>query len=70
MTSNYSLLSYHLNSMVEMLMKKYRVNYEEALPMVMSTNTYKMLVEKPFLLEEGKLFIQELLEKEIAAKAA
>lgn len=70
MTSNYTLLNYHLNSMVELLIKKFGSQYDEALPIVMSTQTYKMLVDKPFLLEEGKLFVQELLDREISLRAA
>lgn len=65
MTSNYTLVQYHLNVMIQMLMQKHGFTYEEALPFVMSSNTYKELLAKPHLLEEGSLFICELLEKEL-----
>ena len=56
--------------MVEMLMQNYGISYEEALPQVMSSKTYCELMEKPFLQEEGKLFILEKFQKEIDSKAA
>ena len=68
MTNNYNLVSFHLNGMVEMLMKNYSISYEEALPKAMSSDTYKQLIDKPFLQEEGPLFIQELLNKELSSK--
>ena len=68
MTNNYNLVSFHLNGMVEMLMNNYAISYEEALPKAMSSDTYKLLLDKPFLQEEGLLFIQELLNKELSSK--
>jgi len=70
MTSNYSLVKYHISSMVEMLMKDYGISYEDALPQVMSSETYRELMEKPFLQEEGKLFILEKFQQEIDSKVA
>lgn len=68
MTTNYSLVNFHLKSMIEMLMRKYSLSYEKALPLVMSSDTYKKLLESPYLQEEGSLFICELLEKELKGK--
>jgi len=68
MTTNYSLVNFHLSAMIEMLMRKYAISYEKALPLVMSSDTYKMLLEKPYLQEEGNLFVCELLEKELSSK--
>jgi len=70
MTNNYTLIQYHLSSMVEMLMQNYGISYEEALPQVMSSKTYCELMEKPFLQEEGKLFNLEKFQQEIDSKAA
>ena len=68
MTTNYSLVNFHLSAMIEMLMRKYSLSYEKALPLVMSSQTYKNLREKPYLQEEGCLFVCELLEKELKVK--
>jgi len=65
MTTNYSLVNFHLSAMIEMLMRKYSLSYENALPLVMSSNTYKTLLDRPYLQEEGSLFVCELLEKEL-----
>ena len=68
MTTNYSFVNFHLSSMIEMLMRKYSLSYEKALPIVMSSETYKKLVAQPYLQEEGSLFVCELLEKELEEK--
>lgn len=68
MTSNYTLVDFHLNAMIQMLIQKHGYSYEDALPVVMSSETYKNLLDKPYLQEEGSLFICELLEKELQAK--
>jgi hypothetical protein len=68
MTSNYTLVDFHLNAMIQMLIRKHGYSYEDALPVVMSSETYKSLLDKPYLQEEGSLFICELLERELQAK--
>lgn len=68
MTSNYTLVEFHLNAMIRMLIEKHSYSYEDALPIVMSSDTYKQLFDKPHLQEEGSLFVCELLEKELKSK--
>ena len=70
MTTNYSLVNFHLSAMIQMLMRKYSISYEEALPLAMSSNTYKRLLDQPYLQEEGSLFVCELLEKELGEQRA
>lgn len=42
--------------------------YDSALDIVLSSDTYHQLVTKPYLQEEGSLFVCELLEKELDSK--
>ena len=66
----YSLLTYHLNNMVELLMNKYHMSYELALSRAIASETYQSLVASDYLYEEGELFILELLEGELVSKVA
>lgn len=67
MAINYEIVDFLIKQMVEMLMKKYKYTYDSALDIVLYSKTYDNLVSKPYLQEEGSLFVCELLEKEIAA---
>ena len=67
MAINYNIIDFLIKQMIEMLMKKYKYTYDSALDIVLSSSTYDKLVTKPYLQEEGSLFICELLEKELAA---
>lgn len=66
MAINYEIVDFLIKQMVEMLMKKYKYIYNSALDIVLSSKTYDNLVTKPYLQEEGCLFVCELLEMEIA----
>jgi hypothetical protein len=66
MSINYDIVDFHLNEMIQMLMKKCHYTYDTALDIVLSSETYHQLVTRPHLQEEGSLFICELLEKELA----
>lgn len=44
--------------------------YDSALDIVLSSDTYHQLVTKPYLQEEGSLFVCELLEKELEEQRA
>lgn len=59
-----------MKEMVEMLVKKHRYTYDSALDIVLSSDTYHQLVTKPYLQEEGSLFVCELLEKELEEQRA
>ena len=65
MSINYDIVDFLIKEMVEMLIKKHRYTYDSALDIVLSSDTYRQLVTKPYLQEEGSLFICELLEKEL-----
>ena len=66
MTVNYEIVDYLIKQMVSFLIKKHKYTYDTALDIVLSSKTYEQLVTKPFLQEEGSLYICELLEKELA----
>ena len=65
MSINYDIVDFLMKEMVEMLVKKYNYTYDSALDLVLSSKTYGQLVSKPYLQEEGSLFVCELLEKEL-----
>lgn len=66
MAVSYTLLNYEVNVLTEMLMRNYGVSYAWALRTVTQSNTYKSLIETPWLQEEGDLYVYEMLEKELA----
>ena len=70
MNINYDIVDFLMKEMVEMLVKKHRYTYDSALDIVLSSDTYHQLVTKPYLQEEGSLFIIELLEKELEEQRA
>ena len=47
-----------------MLANEFNLSMECAMQFVLSSNSFKDLHEKPFLLEEGDLFLFDLLKKE------
>jgi len=65
---NYKLLNYSINVLVEKIMKKYGGSYDSSLNIVLNSDFYKELIKKDFLLEEGDLYLFELLDKEISGK--
>lgn len=64
MAIDYNLLDFHLNSLVTELMKQKGLTYESALQKVMTSATYRKMQEEPWLLEEGPMYLFDLLEKE------
>ena len=68
MSINYDIVDFLMKEMVEMLVKKYRYTYDSALDIVLTSDTYHLLVTKPYLQEEGSLFVCELLEKELETR--
>lgn len=61
------LMSVLTDAMVEMLNKKYKVEYFSALQIVLSSKTYKDLFDYEWFRQEGPLYIQTCLEREIEA---
>lgn len=68
MAVSYTLLNYEVNILTEMLMRNHSVSYAWALQTITQSDTYKSLIEHPWLQEEGDLYIYEMLEKELIEK--
>ena len=65
MAVKYELLDYALKALVEMLMSEYNAAYDWAMQTVLSSETYKQLLSDETLLNEGDLFLFEMLQKEL-----
>jgi len=70
MATSYIIIDYMLNEMVADLMNSRHIEYQQALEMVLATETYKKLLEDEDLQQEGPLYIIELMNKELANKMA
>ena len=65
MSVNYEVLDYTVKALVEKLMQKYSCSYDSALELVLNSWLYARLLEDSHLLEEGDIYLFNLLEKEI-----
>lgn len=65
MSKKWELIDYAINSLIELLMKKYSASYDWAFQTVMKSETYKKLLNDNDFLNEGDLFIFETLDKEL-----
>lgn len=65
MAINYSVLNYTINALVEMVMKKYDSDYESSLQTVLNSEMYKRLLIDPEFLDEGDIYLFEVLCKEL-----
>lgn len=65
MKKKWKLIDYAINSLIELLMKKYSASYEWAFQTVMRSETYKKLLNDDDFLNEGDLFIFDTLDKEL-----
>lgn len=65
MNGKYELIDYTIKSLVEMLMTEYDATYDWSLQVVMGSQTYKRLLENKNLLNEGDLFLFEMLQTEL-----
>lgn len=59
-----SLMDHYVKKMTMMLANEFNLSMECAMQFVLSSSSFKDLHEKPFLLEEGDLFLFDLLKKE------
>lgn len=59
-----SLMDHYVKKMTMMLANEFNLSIECAMQFVLSSSSFKDLHEKPFLLEEGDLFLFDLLKKE------
>jgi len=66
MTANMklSLMDHYVKKMTMMLANEFDLSVESAMQFVLSSSSFKDLHEKTFLLEEGDLFLFDLLKKE------
>lgn len=67
MAVNYKLIDYTVKVLVEKLMAKYQSNYDSALELVLNSKLYARLLTDTFLLEEGDIYLFNLLDKELSA---
>lgn len=66
MALNYDALDYTVKALVEKLMLKYRSSYDSSLELVLNSRLYARLLENPYLLEEGDIYLFNLLDQEVA----
>lgn len=66
MALNYDALDYTIKALVEKLMLKYRSSYDSSLELVLNSRLYARLLENPCLLEEGDIYLFNLLDQEVA----
>lgn len=65
MATNYSVLNYTINSLVEKTMKKFNCDYESALQAILNSKMYERLLKDANFLEEGDIYLFDVLCKEI-----
>lgn len=65
MAVNYEVLDYTVKALVEKLMQKFGCSYDSSLELILNSSLYARLLEEPHLLEEGDIYLFNLLEKEI-----
>lgn len=65
MAVNYEVLDYTVKALVEKLMQKYGSSYDSSLELVLNSRLYARLLEDSHLLEEGDIFLFNLLDKEV-----
>lgn len=68
MAINYSVLNYTVNVLVEKTMKKYDCDYQSALQAVLNSKMYERLITDADFLDEGDIFLFNILSKELDAK--
>ena len=65
MLDKYSVLNYTINILVEKTMKKYDCDYESALQTVLNSRMYNRLLNDNNFLEEGDIYLFDVLCHEI-----
>lgn len=68
MAINYSVLNYTVNVLVEKTMKRYDCDYQSALQAVLNSKMYERLITDADFLDEGDIFLFNILSKELDAK--
>lgn len=67
MAINYSVLNYTVNVLVEKTMKRYDCDYQSALQAVLNSKMYERLITDADFLDEGDIFLFNILSKELVA---
>lgn len=67
MAINNSVLNYTVNVLVEKTMKKYDCDYQSALQAVLNSKMYERLITDADFLDEGDIFLFNILSKELYA---
>lgn len=67
MAINNSVLNYTVNVLVEKTMKKYDCDYQSALQAVLNSKMYERLITDADFLDEGDIFLFNILSKELDA---
>lgn len=67
MAINYSVLNYTVNVLVEKTIKKYDCDYQSALQAVLNSKMYERLITDADFLDEGDIFLFNILSKELDA---
>lgn len=67
MAINYFVLNYTVNVLVEKTMKKYDCDYQSALQAVLNSKMYERLITDADFLDEGDIFLFNILSKELDA---
>ena len=62
------LVKIQLNSMVDYLVNTFKYTYDEALSMVLGSNTYHRLLSSNLYLNQGTLYVLEDLKREIGVE--
>ena len=65
MATNYTILDYTVKALVEKLMLKYGSSFDSSLELILNSKLYTRLLKEPHLLEEGDIYLFNLLEEEI-----
>ena len=68
MAINYSVLNYTVNVLVEKTMKRYDCDYQSAVQAVLNSKMYERLITDADFLDEGDIFLFNILSKELDAK--
>ena len=63
-----SLMDHYIKKMTMLLANEFNLSIDSAMRFVLSSNSFKELHEKEFLLEEGDLFLFERLKKEFDSR--
>lgn len=65
MAINYEILDYTVKALVEKLMQEYGSSYDSSLELLLNSRLYSRLLENSHLLEEGDIYLFNLLDKEL-----